>query len=100
MNLTTSQLEADALTVPCPEHHVSEGRECPQVSGEDERTSVACFTRHALASARRQLAEFPRGDDLDGLNWGQMRQLAFTMRDAAQDASNCVDIALADFGVA
>lgn len=99
--MTTAQLEADALTVPCPEHHASEGTACPrETSGEEERDAAVCLTRRSLASARRQVAEFPEGDDLDGLTWGQLRQLAERMRDAAQDASSCVDVALRPFGLA
>jgi hypothetical protein len=99
MSMTTAQLEADALTVPCPEHHVTEGTACPHRGGE-ERESPVCLTRRGLAAVRRLLAEFPSSDDMDGVTWGELRQLAWLARDAAQEASNCVDIALAPFGVA
>jgi hypothetical protein len=100
VSLTTAQLEAGALTVPCPEHQVAEGTECPRTtSTEEERDGAVCLTRQSLASARRELAEFPRGDELDGLNWRELMLLACRMRDAAQDASNCVDLALAPFGI-
>ncbi len=101
MSMTTAQMEADALTVPCPEHHAAEGTACPRAtSGEDEQDAAVCLTRRSLAEARRMVAGFPAGDTLDAMNWRQLRQLAEQMRDAAQDASNCVDTALADFGIA
>jgi hypothetical protein len=101
VNLTTAQLETGALSVPCPEHKAGEGTECPHQDGSgEERESTVCLTRRSLAEARRLVAEFPASDDLDVMNWRQLRQLAEQMRDAAQDASSCVDTALAPFGIA
>ena len=59
MSLTTRQLEAAALSVPCPEHQAAAGAECPD--------GGACLTRYGLSPAQWAGFFVPAGrSDRDG----------------------------------
>jgi hypothetical protein len=92
VSLTTAQLEAAALTVPCPEHRVSEGAPCPVRPGA--AFGAACMTRRQLADGRRRLADMPGEQELGRLGHGDMLLFVLWLRDAAQGLSDCVDAAL------
>jgi hypothetical protein len=92
MGMTTAQLEAAALTSPCPEHRVTEGTPCPTRPGG--AFGDACMSRRELAEARRKLASIPGEDELGRMAPGDVLLYALLLRDAAQGLSECVDAAI------
>jgi hypothetical protein len=52
MSLTTAQLEAAALSVPCPVHEVPAGTRCRVLQGG--ALGDACMTRREIALAERE----------------------------------------------